>query len=311
MDIDVLSFVIVLSLELTAGTFFNVFIISIIFYDFYREKNMNDSNKIVLCICASNVNYGILIAAGIMDEYIGRHASYTYVLSYVYIILLLYTIGSCAWLSAGLGFFYFIKISQVRLLSWVKFHISSIVPWMLLILEVVSLTISFVSSLLLLTHQTRSRNITDSPPSVMTVLAENKVGLINAAVATSSIPVVIILISTICTIWTLKQHSLKMKRGMDTEDKRRLTPYERVVCRMTYFLLFYLAFYAVIVNFYFSIVVQVESGFWLTLMLMSTFAPVQSILMILGNPRLKNAWKEMLCCHDLVKLFCSARDGAM
>ncbi|XP_073502152.1 taste receptor type 2 member 39-like [Phyllobates terribilis] len=311
MDINALSSVIVLALELTAGTFFNLFIVSVIFYDFYREKNMNDSNKIVMCICASNVNYSVLIAAGIMDEYIGLHASYTSDLSFMYVTLLLYSVGSCGWLSAGLGFFYFIKISQARLLFWVKFRISFIIPWMLFILEVVSLTISFFSSLLLFPHHIRSRNITESPPSVMKVLAENKVGLINCAVAITSIPFVIILISTIGTIWTLKRHSLKMKRGTETVDKGRLTPYEKVVCRMTYFLLFYLAFYSLILNVYFSIAVQVDSGFWITLMLMSSFSPVQSILMILGNPRLKDASKEMICYHDSVKLLHSSNDGIM
>ncbi|KAM4024035.1 taste receptor type 2 member 39-like [Anomaloglossus baeobatrachus] len=316
MDIDgghqnLLPYVIVLALELTAGTFFNAFIISVIFYDFYKEKNMIDSNKIVMCICISNVIYNVLTAAGIMDDCVGLHSSLTFDLSYLYMILVLYNISSCGWLSAGLGVFYFVMISQAKLLAWVKFRISSIVPWMLLILEVVSFINSLSSSLLLIFPRIRSRNITESTPSIMQVLAENKAGLINAAVANTSMPIVIILISTICTILTLKQHSLKMKRGMETVDQRCLTPFERVVCRMTYFLLFYLAFYSLVLNFYFSIVSQVESGFWVTLMLMSSFTPVQSMLLILGNPRFKDVWKEMLCYQKLVKLLRGSNDGRM
>ncbi|XP_077129962.1 taste receptor type 2 member 39-like [Ranitomeya variabilis] len=289
----VVASVTTLSLEIIIGFLINMFIVSIIVYDFYRQKNMSNSSKILVCIGIWNVNYNALIAAGIMDDCIGLQTSVTFDLSYVYIMLVLYSITSCAWLTASLGAFYFIKISQAKFLSWVKFRISSMVPWMLLVLLVVSFIISFFSSLLLVSPHTRSWNITESPPSVLKVLAWHWSGFMNAVLVVTSFPFMITLTSSICTVWTLNQHSQKMGRGMESVDNGLRRSYEGVVCRMAHFLLFYGIFYTLKLILYFSIIAHLQSGFWVTLMLMSAFTPVQSVLLILGNPRLNGVCKMM------------------
>ncbi|KAM4024054.1 taste receptor type 2 member 4-like [Anomaloglossus baeobatrachus] len=284
--------VITVALEIIIGLVFNMFIVSVIVYDLYWQKIMSSSSKILVCLGVLNMTYNALIAAGIMDDCI--QTSSTLDLSYLYIILLLYSISSCAWLTAGLGAFYFIKISQARLLSWVKFHLSSMVPWMLLVLLVVSFIISFFSSLLLLSPNTSSRNITESPPSVLKVLAGQRSGFMNAVLIVTSIPFMVILMSSICTVWTLNRHSQKMVRGVESEDSRRRRSYEGVVCRMMHFLIFYGVFYTLQLIVYFSIIAFLQSGFWEALMLMSSFTPVQSVLLVLGNPRLRGVCKMML-----------------
>ncbi|KAG8535099.1 hypothetical protein GDO81_029445 [Engystomops pustulosus] len=293
-DQKILASVIVLVLELTSGMFLNVFILVIIFYDFYKQKRMSNSNKIVCGLGISNVIYNLLMSAGLLDEFVGLRGSSAVDLSPMYHLLLLYSVGSCAWLTASLGGFYFVKISEAKLLSWIKFHLRSIVPWMLLVLEVVSLINSFISSLLFRSPLTSSGNITQAPPSVLRALAEDRAGLINAVLAVTSIPLAVAMLSTLCTIWTLRRHSHKMERSRRTVDNGHLRSYMQVVCRITHFLLFYGIFYALMVISYFTIVAQFALGLWITPMLMSCFTPVQSVLLILGNPRLKEAWKEMI-----------------
>ncbi|XP_056392718.1 taste receptor type 2 member 4-like [Hyla sarda] len=308
-DWNDLGQVIALILEVTAGVLFNIFIISIIFYDFYREKNMGSSNKILVSLCISNVIYNILVFAGLLDEFVDLRVPSTFCLSSVYIVLLFFSVSSCAWLTASLGTFYFIKISQVGLLGWVKIHISSIVPWMLLVLEVVSFINSFFSSFLLISYPTSSRNVTESPSSVLRVLARNKSEFINGVLAVTSIPLIVAVISTICTVWTLKRHWQKMKGSKATQDSERLMAYLRVVCRMSNLLMFYGVFYALVLVFFFSVVDRMKSGLWITLLLMSSFTPVQSVLLIFSNPRLQGAWKKMICYDTFFRFLCGSNKG--
>ncbi|XP_069841097.1 taste receptor type 2 member 119-like [Dendropsophus ebraccatus] len=301
MDSDygrkVLAPAIALVLQITIGLCNNIIIISAIFYDSIRQKNLSNSNKIILCLNVWDVSYALLICVALADQFVCLGASSTYVFSSMLIILLLYNISSCAWMTAGLASFYFIQISQVRFFMWVKTHISSIVPWTLLVLQVMSFINGFSSSFLLIFPRVTSRNITHSPPCATDVLAENSPALVNAAIAATSIPFIIVFISTVCTLWTLKRHSQKMVRNMETVDNGHLTSYERVVRRMTYSFSFYVIYYTFMLIFYFSIISQIESGFMVTLLLLSSFPLLQFILLTLSNPRFKDAWKEML--HSL------------
>ncbi|KAG8548258.1 hypothetical protein GDO81_025946 [Engystomops pustulosus] len=286
--------VIILVLETIVGLCNYVFILCAIFHDFYRQKNLSSSNKILLWLGILDIGYEVLISLGLLDDFIGFRASTTVDWSFLYIMLVLYNICSCAWLTASLGVFYFVKISQIRCLSWFKFHLSSIVPWILLVLQVVSIIHSILSCVLLVSPQRSPGNITETRPSVMKVLAENSSDFNNAALSVTSAPFIILLISTTATIWTLRQHSHRMGRSMESGvDRGHLTPYELVVARMTHFLFFYVIFYTVMLIFFFAIIVQLRLGFWVALVLLSFFPPVQSVLLILGNPRLKDAWKEM------------------
>ncbi|XP_069841096.1 taste receptor type 2 member 1-like [Dendropsophus ebraccatus] len=294
---NVLAPAIALVLQITIGLCNNILIISAIFYDSIRQKNLSNSNKIILCLNVWDVSYFVLICVALADHFLCRGDSSTYVLSFIYTILLLYNISSCAWMTAGLGVFYFIQISQVRLFTWVKTHISSIVPWTLLVLQVMSFISGFSSSFLLIFPRASSRNITHSPPCATDVLAENSPALVNAAIAATFIPFIIKVISTVCTLWTLKRHSQKMVRNMETVDNGRLTSYERVVRRMTYSFSFYVIYYTLMLIFYSFVIAQIESGFLVTLLLLSSFPLLQAALVILSNPRFKDAWKEML--HSL------------
>ncbi|XP_071977919.1 taste receptor type 2 member 8-like [Engystomops pustulosus] len=259
-DPKVLASVVVLAMELTVGLFLNVFIVSIIFYDFYTQKQIIDSNKILCGLCISNVMYNLLISAGLLDEFVGLRSSSTVDLSPMYNILLLYSICSCAWFTAGLGAFYFIKISPSRFLSWIKLHLSSIVSWMILVLEVVSFINSSLSSLLISAE--KWRNITDTPPTLMGLLADKRLGIIEAGLVITFLPVTIVLSSTMCTIWTLKTHGHKMERRMETVDTKHQMSYMRVVSRMTQSLFYYGLLYTLMVIFYFSITTKLETGFW-------------------------------------------------
>ncbi|XP_069841131.1 taste receptor type 2 member 39-like [Dendropsophus ebraccatus] len=284
-----MAYVIGLVPEITIGLFNNIFIVSVIVFDFYKEKHISSSNKLLLFIAISNVSYNIVISAGLLDKFIAPQASSTFVLSSMYIILLLYSISSCAWLSAGLGAFYFLKISQARRLSWVKTHIDSIVPWLVLALEVVSFISGFLCSFLLISPQNSFRNVLDGPLLMMKVLEKNSLKLINATIVVTSMPFMFIFIFTVCIVWTLKEHSRQMERSMGPEDNGRLTPYEGVVRRMNHFLYFYIILYISMLILYFSII----SRFWMSLLLMSSFTPLQSLFLIGIDIRLREAWKEV------------------
>ncbi|KAM5152761.1 taste receptor type 2 member 39-like [Mantella aurantiaca] len=298
-----LPYIIVLILEIIIGLLMNAFITFVIYHDFLKTKTLSSSYKIMVGLASSNVCFGILMLIGLFDYFCSLGIFTTIFVNYIYLYLLLYTFSFCMWLTSSLGFFYFIKISNFEsgLFSWVKKNIGSIVPWMILVDLLVSLFNSFLSSLLFIFSQSLSRNTTQIPSSMVSKLSQSGMTIINAALVNTSLPFSVIVLTTLLTLVELKKHGNTMK-NVQTSDSERLRSYEKVVCRMTQSLCFYGIFYAVMFIFYLVVSRQVESGFWLLLLVLNSFTPVQSVLLVLANPKLRATWKGIFLCGHLQEM---------
>ncbi|KAM5152759.1 taste receptor type 2 member 39-like [Mantella aurantiaca] len=290
------SYIIVLALEIFIGTMINAFIISITLYDFGKAKTMSSVYKILLCLGISNLLFDILMSVGFVDYFYTLSVFAMTDVVYIFLYLMLFCVSSCAWHAATLGFFYFIKVADVRfnIFAWMKRKIGVIVQWMLML----GVLVSLLSSSFLISSMEISSNSTDQNPSFVSALARSMSSLITASIIVTISPLLVILICTSCTIVFLRKHGHRMK-DLQTSDGERLKSFEKVVSRMTCTLLFYVISYVVMVSLYFAIVTRMESVFWLSLVMLSSFSPLQASLLVFANPRLMAALKEMLVCVHL------------
>ncbi|KAM5152762.1 taste receptor type 2 member 4-like [Mantella aurantiaca] len=289
-----LSFMIILFLELSTGMFMYLFVTCVLYCDFIKTKTLSSSYKIVLCLSVSNLCYGVVLLVVLLDFVysLGISSMYT---AYIYVYMLLLTISSCAWLSASLGLFYFVKISSFEsgCFSWMKRNIGSIVPWMLLGNLPVSLINSALSSLFFVFSPKLSHNTTDGAMSLISTFSQSSTAFIHSAIANSIGPFSVLFFTTLYSAVFLKKHSQRMKKSVQMPNSEQLRSYDKVVWRMTQSLLFYGIYYIVMVTVYFVIITQLEFGFWLSFLILALFPVVQSVLLVIANPKLKAAWNDL------------------
>lgn len=295
-----LPFLIILTLEVCTGVLLNVFIVFVASCDFIKTKKLSSSYKILLCLAITNVCLNMVMSFGLLDYFCSFGIFSMDSTTYIYFYFFLFTISLCTWLTASLAFFYFIKISNFEsgFFFWVKKHIVSVIPWMLLGDLLVSLVNSFLSSLFFIYSGTLSGNTTDDSPSMVSRLSESGMTFIITEILDTILPFLLLFTTTSFTVVTLMKHRHRMK-NVQTSDSKHQRSYEKVVCRMAESLFFYGIFYATMFIFNFMVIKQMESGFWFLLPALNIFTPVQALLLVLANPRLRAAWRGIFLCSHL------------
>ncbi|XP_077305998.1 taste receptor type 2 member 4-like [Lithobates pipiens] len=295
-----LPYIIIIILELGISTFMHLFVIYVVYRDFIKTKTLRSGDKILLCLGISNMFYGFLVFVSLLDYFCSLGIFLRIHTAYIYLYLFLFAISSCAWLSASLGFFYFVKISTfgTGLLSWVKKNITSVVPRLLLGILLVSLFNSALSSLFIIFSPAPPRNNTGRFVSIASVFSQSRTQFIYSTITLSIGPFMVLFSTTFYLVVYLMKHSYRMKKGVQTPNNEHLRSFDKVVWRMMHSLLFYGIYYLLMLIIYFTVITKMESGFWLSYLIFSLFPVVQVVLLVLANPRLKAAWKDtFLCLH--------------
>ncbi|KAE8578516.1 hypothetical protein XENTR_v10023614 [Xenopus tropicalis] len=259
-------------LAVTAGAFTNAYISSVILLDYFKTKMMSSSNKILLALSLSN---GCILA------------------------LLIFGISSTAWITTCLCVFYFVKIINFSsgLFAWFKLKIDIIVPWLILVSEVVSLGCSFLTLLPSVNIQEPSSNSSmfyslNSTSGATGISAD----FIKVTFITVCVPLLIMIVTTFPTIRTLYLHSRRMK---NTGTSSSLAPHQSAVFMMAWLLFLYTVFFVVLFTGFIQSFTPPSFAYWMTYNLIYVATLVQSVVLILGNPKLKEAITICCCfvCH--------------
>ncbi|XP_077306178.1 taste receptor type 2 member 39-like [Lithobates pipiens] len=282
----------VLGLEAVTGLCANIFIIFSLVVSGYQEKKLTPYSSILISLCFSNIGYTILMSTNNLISLIWPSLyDVPYVKHFVqYLTVFIITFSS--WLTGSLCFFYFIKILQFRsgFLAWVKNKIDIIIPWMILTVEFISLFGSFLY--LLAYNQESTKNVTMIKTEV--ALKDDKLILRFTFVVLMllSLPIFISILSMAVSAWFLKRHSQYVKRNAGASHAG-VNDYQSAIKTMSCLIWFYVLLYAVTLIMGLERFVYQSLGSWICLMLLFSFALVQSSLLIAGNPKLKEAWRQM------------------
>ncbi|XP_063285678.1 taste receptor type 2 member 39-like [Pelobates fuscus] len=280
----------VLVLETSVGIFLNGFIWFVNFMDFMKNTNISSNNKILLALSVANMVNVICSISGIFLH--GSNSVYYY---FIFSYVLMFSFASSSWLTACLCFLYFIKIINFRVgfLAQIKLQIDVKVPWLIVVVEVVSFCTSFLFLLAFNDDEDQelfnnTSNILSANPTSGRIISVSKYLII--IFVNNCTPFLIITITTFCTIGFLRLHVRSMKKS---DGNTNLESHQTAAKTMRRFLLFYLIFYLEIFIYTFGNTTHNALWYHIHIVLVFIFTPVQSGLLILTNVRLKEVWHRL------------------
>ncbi|KAM6156485.1 taste receptor type 2 member 1-like [Erethizon dorsatum] len=200
------------------------------------------------------------------------------------------------WLATWLGVFYCAKIATIPhpLFFWLKMRISKLVPWLILgstLYASIStgvqrkytwtITQKFLVNFLL-KNATQTTGIGTMPNSILFIHF--------------TVPVIIFLIAVLLLIFSLGRHAQQMRTiTTGTRHPCRGAPV-RAVLSILSFLILYSSHYMVALLFYFQILQFGSFTFVFCVLVAGTYPSIHTLILIFGNPKLKQNAKKFLPC---------------
>ncbi|KAM4024047.1 taste receptor type 2 member 8-like [Anomaloglossus baeobatrachus] len=281
-------YIAILSLETIYGVSTNAFIISLLSYYYVHGLDRSVSNVIILALSVSNVLYACVSYVNVLLLYCNPLVFLKTLITPSVYVFASFMITSSSWLTACLCFFYFMKIQTFRsgFLSWIKMKVNIAIPWMILMAELLSVVTASLHILEILEHSESPKNI------LLVQLAKMKASSngvfpnnLYISFVSSCFPFLISVVTTTATVWSLNKHSKKMEKKQ-TKSSVSVKAYENTILNMIRLLIFYGIFYVTLFLFYFNLFASYTTGFWMFLMVIFLYAPVQSTLLIFSNTKL-------------------------
>ncbi|XP_075421237.1 taste receptor type 2 member 119-like [Ascaphus truei] len=289
--------------EIAAGILSNAFIVCVNSLDWINGKRLNSCDLNMFALGLSNAGQscfsGLFISSSFLYPQIFM---VNYVFEAVY-ALSIFTSLSSSWLTACLCLFYCVKIIHFKSgpLAWLKMKIDTVLPWLILVAEVISFTCSF-SGIWAFTKLFPKNDTTALRGNISSKAAEfqkNTRHIVSFFIPSIILPFLIVLGTTIGIMWSLCRHTRQMKQKMAVASSS-LKIHRRATGTMMGLLVLYLSFYVANVLLTIGILTGVE--IWGIVILVLAFSPVESVLLILGNSKLKQN------CHKLSHLMlCKGR----
>ncbi|XP_059547862.1 taste receptor type 2 member 1 [Myotis daubentonii] len=218
------------------------------------------------------------------------------------IIIFMYVHASELWLATWLSVFYCVKIATIAnpLFFWLKLRISKLVPWLIC----GTLTYTFLTSVF---HRKHAWII--SQKSWLGFFSQNATTQIEDISALQFallliefiLPLFIFLISALLLIFSLGRHTQQMRSTEMGTRHPGMSVYISALLSILSFLILYLSQY-MMAALGFSEIFKIKNSITLfCILLFGAYPSVHSVILILGNPKLKqNAKKFFLyskCCQ--------------
>ncbi|KAM4618020.1 taste receptor type 2 member 8-like [Discoglossus pictus] len=280
--------------EVFAGIIISGFIVYVNILDWIKQKTLRSCDQILLALGLCNVLYpclsGFLINMSILCPYITSAIFYQ-----CFNVLSVSTILSSSWLTALLCLFYCLKIVNFRsgLLVQLKKKIDVMVPWLILAAALVSVFCS-IPGIFSYSYQLSINDTTSITPNITTgfVIHKDSMQTLTPLLPNILIPLMIVTGTTVCIIWSLILHTRTMKQNLG--EATGLEIHKRAAWTMLCLLLLYLIFYQSKVLIILRGLKSLSMEYFVMLMLVFAFSPVQSVVLIVGNRKLMQNYNKML-----------------
>uniref|UniRef100_A0A8C5QC82 Taste receptor type 2 n=1 Tax=Leptobrachium leishanense TaxID=445787 RepID=A0A8C5QC82_9ANUR len=282
---DITACLVTVLLEAIIGLAANVFIVSNISINYLRGETMSSINKILLSLGISNMCFAVASSSNLilscLIPSLNRHIN----------------IVSCALHTLCLCVFHFIKIVNFStpFLSWVKTRITAVVSWLILVSEVVSVGSSIFITLEFVSKHGVDVNVSTVVPSNGSWSREDTLSYMRYTFVAICLPVILGFVIICWTIAHLKHHGRRMKVTMGASGSASVKAHQTAANTMIRLLTLYAFIYIDTVIFCFDVFPIKSVGYWFSVLILISFTPAQSVLLITGNPKLKGLCCKMLC----------------
>ncbi|XP_050807595.1 taste receptor type 2 member 7-like [Gopherus flavomarginatus] len=298
----VIFHLIILAIEFSAGVVTNGYIVALNCIDWAKSRTLTSYDKIITSLAFSRFCLQFLVISNVLSKvYPNIFDRFETLQPRLVIWMFTNQVSLC--FASCLSVFYCVKIATFNqsLFSWLKLRLSKLVPWLLLgsILYCLVTTVAF--TLFSYSYWVFSRNSTDCVSTNGTI-SDNKYNLLKFTFLIHSIgsisPFIVFIASSVLLIISLWRHIRKMNLNSDFNPSFRnpsTDAHVRALKSVVSFFIIYNIYYVVstflIGNlFYFND----ELKIMVCTFIVAVYPSVHSIILIMGNPKLKLASAKIL-----------------
>ncbi|XP_078241629.1 taste receptor type 2 member 40-like [Pogona vitticeps] len=276
------------------GLISNGFIVTVIIHEWTKNKSLTASEQLLLSLGISNFLATVLLTPFYIDDFIMTNFTFNLVLRKIFPIAVFLVI-SRYWLTAWLCVFYCIKIvnSTRSFFLWCKLRISWLTPRVLVGSLIVSFLVSFFAFLNKSPeHQSNTTAIATTGTQGKTMRETVHFFKFSFVAIASGGPFLIVFVCSILVVVSLCTHA----RQMTSEESTLKNPQTEVHIKAARTVLFLLFLYAsFLVSQFLSMTVDLRRFERLAISaVMMVYSPAQAYILLLGNPKLKQAAAQKL-----------------
>nr|DBA22663.1 TPA: hypothetical protein GDO54_013676 [Pyxicephalus adspersus] len=276
------------------GIFTNCVIVSVNLIEKAKGKSLGSSDLIIVTLGLSNIIFQLVMTA---NDFLSLLWSELYFSDEVYNTfntLLFLPVYASFWFTVCLCVYYCLQIVIFTnpFLIRIKAGIPKLVPWFLVIAVLTSVAIG-VPALWSTYKDIPSGGLpnnqsmdTEVPKLSLTyLLASNIIGC--------SLPLVLVAISNGLILKSLVTNSKVLEKNISNSLSPRTEAKERAARTVTLLLILYLVFYLSEMMMFVDLFPPSSLGFCICLMIIYIYSPAQSVILILGSPKLKKALQSL------------------
>ncbi|XP_077130026.1 taste receptor type 2 member 39-like [Ranitomeya variabilis] len=294
-------FPIILLLETITGLSSSIFIITCLSFTGFQKQNFATLNRILISLNITNLLYTIVMSAYLLTSNLWPYFYSNSFVFYFISAMSLYTITSTAWLNGTLGFFYFMKIipSRPGVVMKIRNRISAIVWRLILMVEIVSVSGSFLSTLL--SFQNSNGKNSTMNVETMEEKRSRRVKFTGIILILNCLPFILTIAMTFTSAWFLRWYNCQIRKNSGTLANTKVKDYQTAVQTMTGLLILYTLVNISAICFALETFADGSEEYWTCAMALLSFPTGQSALLIYSNPKLRQIFNKLiifLTCTD-------------
>ncbi|XP_044865327.1 taste receptor type 2 member 40-like [Mauremys mutica] len=309
----VIFYLIILAIEFSAGVVTNGYIVALNCIDWAKSRTQTSYDKIITSLAFSRfcLQFFVTLDNVLSKVYPNIFDRFETLQPYLVIWMFINQVSLC--FASCLSVFYCVKIATFNqcLFSWLKLRLSKLVPWLLLGSMLYCLVTTIAFTLFSYSYWVFSHNSTDCVSTNGTI-SDNKNNLLEFTFLIHSVgsisPLIVFIASSVLLIISLWRHIRKMNLNSDFNPSFRNPSTDAHVRALKSVVSFFIIYNIYYMASTFSIgnlsSLNAEWIIWVCTFVAAAYPSVHSIILILGNPKIKLASANILhsanCCFGEV-----------
>ncbi|XP_075048222.1 taste receptor type 2 member 40-like [Mixophyes fleayi] len=288
LPVFILVSVIVLGISTVMVVFTNSFIIVVNLLDKVKGKKLNPTDLIVVTLCVSNILFQFIMLINDYMNFLDGEVLFTDEVYITYTVMLILSIYSSFWFTVCLSINYYLQIviSTHPLLIRLKLGSSQLVPQLIM----ASIFISLATGLPAAWNfhkEPQNFNMSSNQSVELFLPTLNVVYLLPSTLISCSFPLILVGIANGLIIKSLVTHTHTSDRNSNGDLSARAEGRVRAARTISCLLFLYISFYISEILAFIEIFPPNSPGFCFCLIVMYSYSPAQSIVLIFGSPKLK------------------------
>ncbi|XP_073431645.1 taste receptor type 2 member 40-like [Dendrobates tinctorius] len=289
----ILASMTILGVSTLMGIFTNSLIIVVNITDKVKGKPLSPSDLILITLSTSNVIFQLIMLANDFLSFLDSELYFSDEIYALFTVILSLPIYSSFWLTVCLSVNYCLQIVIFTnpYLIRIKFAVSKLIP--LLLLASVSLAmVTGIPAAWNLHRDPENVNMSSDQEMEISVPKQNIAYLIPCNVLNCSLPLILVAIANGVIVKSLVIHN--SDRNTNGDLSQRAQGRVRAARTISGLLMLYIFFYVSEILMFVDAFPPSSPGFCICLIIIYSYSPAQSIVLIFGSPKLKKISSSLL-----------------